>query len=67
MANRSDFLSATLPRSIKKMMTLDGSIDDRELRMLWIDAHRCAKRFKLRQNSSPVGRAATADDVPDTQ
>jgi hypothetical protein len=64
MANRSDFMSATLPRQIKKMMTLDGSIDSRELRMLWINAHAIAKRFKLRQNSSPAGRSASADDVP---
>ena len=58
MANRSDFLSATLPRSIKKMMALDGTIDSREQRMLWVEAHKVHKRFKMRQNSSPAGRAA---------
>lgn len=57
MANRSDFMSATLPRQIKRMMTLDGSIDSREQRMLWIEAHKIAKRFKLKQNSSPAGRS----------
>lgn len=67
MANRSDFMSATLPRSIKRMMTLDGSIDSRELRMLWINAHKTAKRFKMRQNSSPAGRSSSAADVPDTE
>lgn len=64
MANRSDFYSATLPRAIKKMMALDGTIDSREQRMLWIEAHKVAKRFKLRQNSSPVGRSAGPDDAP---
>lgn len=62
MANRSDFMSATLPRQIKRIMTLDGSIDSREQRMLWIEAHKIAKRFKLRQNSSPAGRAPDATD-----
>lgn len=63
MANRSDFFDATLPRKIKRMMTLDGSIDSREMRMLWIEAHKCAKRHKMRQNSSPAGRAANTNDV----
>lgn len=63
MANRSDFMSAILPRSIKKHMILDGSIDNRELRMLWIDAHKNAKRFKLRQNSSPAGRSLGSDSA----
>lgn len=67
MANRSDFMSATLPRAIKRMLTLDGSIDNHEIRKLWIDAHAHAKRCKMRQNSSPAGRSSSAADVPDTE
>lgn len=66
MANRSDFLSAKLPRSIKRFMILDGTIDDHEMRKLWVDAHRHAKYSKMRQNSSPAGRSTSLDDV-DTQ
>lgn len=67
MANRSDFMSATLPRAIKRMMILDGTIDSREQRMLWINAHKIAKRVKQRQNSSPAGRLPDANDAPDTE
>ena len=63
MAGRSDFYSAKLPRYIKRMLTLDGTIGDRETRMAWIDAHAHHKRFKMKQNSSPSGRGSAADDT----
>lgn len=67
MAGRSDFLNATIPRSIKKILILDGSISSREQRLFWLDAHKSHKRFKMRQNSSPAGRLPEARDLPDTE
>jgi hypothetical protein len=56
MANRSDFMRATLPRSIKRMIALMGC-DSSEQRRMWIDAHAHARRVKIRSNSSPAGRS----------
>ena len=56
MANRSDFFKAKFPRAIKRFTALMGA-DSPEQRKLWIEAHAHHMRCKMRQNSSPAGRA----------
>ena len=49
MANRSDFESATLPRTIKKQMALMSFKDSHErgeFKRMMIEAHARAKAFK---------------------
>lgn len=59
MANRSDFFSAKLPRSIKRMLALEqanGWTKDQhergKTRRLFIDAHANHVGFKLKRQSS---------------
>lgn len=61
MANRSDFYRAKVPRSIKKMLSLNYT-DDHEravMRKLFQSAHASHVAFKLKVRS---GKAGTQDD-----
>ncbi len=65
MANRSDF-GSIFPRQIKRMLASmsirEPGIDSREQRLLWIGAHKNARNFRQKMNSSPAGRN---DSLPD--
>lgn len=69
MANRSDFMRATLPRRIKKLLALQPFNDAHEygaVKRLWVDAHAHAKNCKQRMNSSPTGRMPDDDTSAST-
>jgi len=54
MANRSDY-NSTLPRSIKRMLTLQSSGDPHQdgiVRRAFIDAHRTAKLVRQKRLSA---------------
>lgn len=57
MANRSDFLSAKVPRTNKKLISMgeaSGAIDKaqaRALRKMFAEAHAHHVAFKMRRNS----------------
>jgi len=64
MANRSDFFSAKLPRSIKRMLTMgdvygwNGNQHDRGLiKRQFIEAHANHVGFKMKRQSNDVGNA----------
>ena len=62
MANRSDFYSAKLPRSIKRMLTMaqvNGWTGDKhnrnKIKRQFIDAHTNHVGFKLKRQSMDTG------------
>jgi hypothetical protein len=62
MANRSDFFSAKLPRSIKRMMAMaetNGWVKDAhergDLRRSFITAHAAHVGFKMKRQSNDAG------------
>ena len=66
MANRSDFLTAKLPRSLKKMIALIPNLDarqSREIRKIFIDAHARHVRAKTRRSDEVVVAGDAAEAV----
>lgn len=68
MANRSDFLKAKLPRSLKKMLamseTYGWSGDEHQkgaIRRLFIEAHASHVRFKTKRQSSESNQASAEE------
>lgn len=64
MANRSDFESATLPRSVKKRMALMDFKDGHErgeFKRMMIEAHARAKAFKAKKRDY-VDTSESSDD-----
>ena len=64
MANRSDFFSAKLPRSIKRMLTMgdvydwNGNQHNRgAIKRQFIDAHASHVGFKMKRQSNDVGNS----------
>ena len=64
MANRSDFFSAKLPRSIKRMLTMgdvydwNGNQHNRgAIKRHFIEAHANHVGFKMKRQSNDVGNA----------
>lgn len=64
MANRSDFLKAKLPRSLKRMLAMSQTYgwsgdahNSGEIRRLFIDAHASHVGFKTRRQAADVPAA----------
>lgn len=68
MANRSDFLKAKLPRSLKRMLAMSQTYgwsgdahNSGEIRRLFIDAHASHVGFKTKRQSSESNQASVEE------